>query len=349
MNHGGLCSSASAAPWFFNSEGWYRSYVGDGGTSQEFLSAFRAYCSVAASCGVVVGSPGFESFECCDAGLVGGSVVGRGVVETGEKDIGNDAGGGSESVARGVPGDVREVPARESCVRSKGQRKRDQKKRQRDRCVVVEPAESVVQGKCETVVSAVSVGGLGSGDLGSVQDSGRVPIWRRKAKSVGVVSSQSSCPSYGQAMSEAEKEAKDSLARRRAAENAVAERLAKMKLESLEDEKKCQEYADLKKQRLIQWRNEALAKSQASLDKCKSVDPGSSASQYEIRMQAKLCADQKFQLEQVRKKYAELHGARAALKFLDATRAPGVDTEIEMEQDALLCEEFGKDDFWSGN
>jgi len=137
------------------------------------------------------------------------------------------------------------------------------------------------------------------------------------------------------------------LARRRAAENAVAEKLARMKLESLEDEQRCQEYADLKKQRLIQWRNEALAKSQASLEKCKSIDPESSSSQYEIRRQAKLCEDQRYQLEQVRKKYAELHGARAALKFLDATRAPGVDTEAEMEQDAMMCEDFANDSFWS--
>jgi len=216
-------------------------------------------------------------------------------------------------------------------------RKKQQKQRQVFGSDEVVSDESVVQGKCETVLSAVSV------DAGA-----QVPVWRRKqvnGKGFSAVRPLSS--GFGRVFSVAEKEAQDSLARRRAAENAVAEKLAKMKLESLEDEQRCQEYADLKKQRLIQWRNESLAKSQASLKECKSIDPESSASQYEIRRQAKLCEDQKFQLEQVRKKYAELHGARAALEFLDATRAPGVDTEIAMEQDALMCEDFGNDSFWS--
>jgi len=264
-----------------------------------------------------------------------GRVVGVGSCEVGGgvSSQGIASSGGAEEVKPSVSG------AGFVGVRSKSQRKREQRRRQKERESAAAQVDSA-RGFCETVCSQVVEPPAVQPFVAPSGASGHVPVWRRKARSAweGVASSQSSCPSYGQAMSEAEKEAKDSLARRRAAENAVAERLAKMKLESLQDEQKCQEYADLKKQRLVQWRNESVAKSQASLDKCKSIDPESSASQYEIRMQAKLCEDQKFQLEQVRKKYAELHGAQATLRFLDATRPPGTETDAEMDLAMGVCD-----------
>jgi len=288
-----------------------------------------------------------------DAGCVGESVGASvhdsgGVAAFGAVGDGHNVGRGlgGPAASHGVSSDECVVPVDRlgsSCtdglVRGKNYERNRRKRDQAKRRGFGEKREGLPR-----VVDSESRVGLGS--------EGLVPAWRRGAKPLGFCEttvSQSSCPSYGKAVSEAEQEAKQSLARRRAAENAVAEKLAKMKLESLEDEQKCQEYADLKKQRVIQWRNEALAKSQASLDKCKSVDPESSSSQYEIRQQAKLCADQKYQLGQVLKLYARKHGAKEALRFLDETRAPGVDTEAAMEQDALMCEDFGKDDFWSGN
>lgn len=124
----------------------------------------------------------------------------------------------------------------------------------------------------------------------------------------------------------AERGARESLARRREAENAFAEKLAKLKLASLHDEEICQEYAGLKKQRLIQWRNESIAKSQASLDKCKAIDPGSSVSQYEVRQQAKELSDSKAYGSALFSAVVSECGLERALELEKYAKGPGTAT-----------------------
>jgi len=129
-----------------------------------------------------------------------------------------------------------------------------------------------VRGRCETVVSQ------GVGVAGS-----QVPVWRRKSAvdQVGVGKSF-------QSLRDARRLAEESLAVRRDMENKVAARKAELLLSSLNDKKKCQDYDDLKRQRVIQWQNQSLAKTQIS---AKSLDPDSSVSMREFREQTKRCSD----------------------------------------------------------
>lgn len=123
--------------------------------------------------------------------------------------------------------------------------------------------------------------------------------WRRKDEGACGVEDAPTCASGSSvtAVEEAEMEARRTLALRRTAENHVAAAKAKLLSASLSDESMVAAYNELKKQRLVQRRNDSQARSQASLNKCKSIDPGSSASQYDLRQQAKKLLDTEAQCE----------------------------------------------------
>jgi len=232
-------------------------------------------------------------------------------VESEGLDVGGVSRGGAErrSVEAGV--DVGLVSS--GGARSKGQKKRDQLRRQRDRRRVfgadeAVSDESVVQGRCETVVSSAPVAVPAGLKAEKVAEA--VPVWRRKQEG-GMASVRQRAlkggsvvkeVSVGDSLVEAEKLARESLAKRRAAENAVAVRMAELKLRSLNDEKKCQDYEDLKRQRIIQWQVQALAKSQSS---AKSLDPDSSVSMREFRELGKKNADLEYEKKSVHGCYQE--------------------------------------------
>jgi len=215
---------------------------------------------------------------------------------------------------------------------------------------------SVVQGRCETVVTQASVGpvvpplpvAVPEG-LQAEASAEIVPVWRRnRGGSPGFVHqrglkgvSVAKVVDASDSLRDAEKLARESLAKRRAAENAVAVRMAELKLRSLNDEKKCQDYEDLKRQRVIQWQNQALAKSQSS---AKSLDPGSSVSMREFREQAKLCADLEYKHRKTIRAVHELYGGAAAMKVLDIVDAPGASTL--MDQEAQECYADGVPEQW---
>jgi len=229
----------------------------------------------------------------------------------------------------------------------RAKKKRDQLRRQRERRKVFGADEavsdevvsdgSVVQGRCETVVSSVPVAVPVS--LGAKKLAETVPVWRRRqggnllskgasaAKEVDV-------SGFSDSLREAEKLARESLAKRRAAENAVAVRMAELKLRSLNDEKKCQDYEDLKRQRIIQWQTQALAKSQSS---AKSLDPDSSVSMREFRELGKKNAD----LEYEKKVYMDVIrtkcGDRALLDAVNRAAPMSSETEAEMQMAAEDC------------
>jgi len=249
---------------------------------------------------------------------------------------------------------VVDLKANAGSVRSKGQKKRDQLRRQRDRRRVfgtdeVVSDESVVQGRCETVVSSAPV--VVSESVEAKKSTEAVPVWRRKqgsgSSSVGQrVSGSASVAKeagIGDSLREAEKLARESLARRRAAENAVAVRMAELKLRSLNDEKKCQDYEDLKRQRIIQWQNQALAKSQSS---AKSLDPDSSVSMREFRELGKKVADLEYEkkvyMDVIRKKC----GDRALLDAVNVAAPMGSETEAEMQMAAEDCVDLDGDIPW---
>jgi len=236
----------------------------------------------------------------------------------------------------------------------RGKKKRDQLRRQRDRrrAFGTDEAvsdESVVQGRCETVVSSVPVvvpASLKAEKLAEV-----VPVWRRK-QGVGSASVRQRVSKgvpvakdvgTGDSLFEAEKLARESLAKRRAAENAVAVRMAELKLRSLNDEKKCQDYEDLKRQRIIQWQNQALAKSQSS---AKSLDPDSSVSMREFRELGKKVADLEYEkkvyMDVIRKKC----GDRALLDAVNLAAPMGSETEAEMQMAAEDCVDLDGDIPW---
>jgi len=251
-------------------------------------------------------------------------------VSSGEQESCSSEEAGSQVIGE-VSRDFQSFKPASECAKSKGQRKRGQKKRQRERVRAfgadeAVSDESVVQGRCETVLSA-----------GPVETEKQVPVWRRKGASgkglgsfeTAEVENQRNC-----GLTEAEKEAKDSLARRRVVENAVAARLAELKLRSLNDEKKCQDYEDLRRQRVIQWQNQALAKSQVS---AKSLDPDSSVSMREFREQGKRIVD----LEYEKKVYMDVIrkecGDRKLLDAINRAAPVGSATEADMQMAAEDC------------
>jgi len=261
-------------------------------------------------------------------------------VALGGGSVGLDSGAGG-SLESGVTGD-----SVGGGVRTRGQRKRDQLRRQRERRKAfgvdeVVSGEFVASGRCETVVSAVPV--VVPVVTSEEKVAKAVPVWRRKQGdgSCGVPAVKE--VGTGDSLRDAEKLARESLARRRAAENAVAVRMAELKLRSLNDEKKCQDYEDLKRQRIIQWQNQALAKSQSS---AKSLDPDSSVSMREFRELGKKNADLEYEkkvyMDVIRKKC----GDRALLDAVNMAAPMGSETEAEMQMAAEDCADLDGDIPW---
>jgi len=245
-------------------------------------------------------------------------------------------------------------------VGQKDKKKRDQLRRQRERCRVsgadeVVFGESVVkgklsavpaafvQGRCETVASSVPV--VEPVNLGVRKSVETVPVWRRKQGGVlaPVRSRAASCVRVESSLEEAERKARETLACRRAMENRVAVRKAELLMRSLNDEKRCQDYEDLKRQRVIQWQNEALAKSQSS---AKSLDPDSSVSMREFRELGKKNADLEYEkkvyMDVIRKKC----GDRALLDAVNLAVPMGSETEAEMQMAAEDCAGLDDDIPW---
>jgi len=118
---------------------------------------------------------------------------------------------------------------------------------------------------------------------------------------------------------------------RRDMEDRVAARKAELRLASLNDERQVAERALLQRQRVVQWQNEAKAKSQASVNSLQSYDPSSTASEIEFREQAKRLAD----LEEERNVFLDVllkrGGSQLALEISREVAALRVGTETEAE------------------
>lgn len=137
------------------------------------------------------------------------------------------------------------------------------------------------------------------------------------------------CGSTDTAVADAEMEARRTLAMRRTAENRVAAAKAGLLIASLNDKSKVAAYEELKMQRLAQRRNESLARSQASFEKCKSVDPDSSASQYDVRQQGKKILDMEAQCQALNDRLSQMGGLLTAEQRAEYERIKAVSPATE--------------------
>jgi len=117
--------------------------------------------------------------------------------------------------------------------------------------------------------------------------------WRKVPRSVPSLAGSSGVETVVTTASEAEAAAelsaklKESLARRRLAENEVATLKAERLAKSLKDEEKCRVYDQLKECRLMQWTNQAKSGSQKSWKECAEsggiVSSAGSAGEYHFK------------------------------------------------------------------
>jgi len=301
-------------------------------------------CFAGCGSGGLASGPGAEASA--DVGLLVGGDGDVGLDDSGSGDTGavgepgSGAGGGSARVAGfpgGVVGSVSDglrgnvgvgcesglggwsVPV----VKGKHWRKNQRRRARR------------VVGRCETVASGASVP--------------VVQVEPARCSACGAVVQACTCgwdASRGAAVAgvvcrketvlqEAERKARESLAARRDVENRVAARKAELHLASLNDERKVAEYEVLRRQRMVQWQNEAKARSQKSVNSCQSYDPSSSATEAEFREQAKRLADLEDERNTMLDVLLKRVGAQVMLEVTREVAALHVGTSTEAE---FACE-----------